>query len=152
MIKKIPYNLLSIPLYFLPTSEFRHRWSQLDPKCKPVLSSIWWPREKMEMIYCYPSTLLTVSPNNAIKNRFFNLTLTLNINLHLYFSWEQSTKKYSWILIFKINITSLRTRNKFGFVFAALLHKWGRSYNYTGPSHSDECTIYKCISPQPPRQ
>ena len=101
------------------------------------------------LLSIYPSH--KVSPNNAIKNRFFNLTLTLNINLHLYFSWEQSTKKYSWILIFKINITSLRTRNKFGFVFAALLHKWGRSYNYTGPSHSDECTIYKCISPQPPQ-
>ena len=60
-LKKNPtISFLSMPLYFLPTSEFRHSWSQLHPICKPVLSSIWWPREKMEMIYCHPSTLLTM--------------------------------------------------------------------------------------------
>lgn len=66
------------PCNFSPhISEFRQGWSQLNPKPKSMLSSIWWPREKMEMIYCCCSSSEGFSKHNAIKGRFFNLTLTL---------------------------------------------------------------------------
>lgn len=119
MIKKNPLQSLSYqyPCTFSPLLNLYAAGASLTLNVNLCLAPSGGQERKWKWSTAiHPPFSQCFSKQNEIKTRFFNLTLTVNINLHLYFSWEQRTRKYRWILTFKIKITSLRTRNKCGFV------------------------------------